>query len=468
MAIIKPNALEENGGNMLMIAYYFHPDLEIGSVRSTKFAKYLPLSGWHISVLTIKDKYRKNIGAAPLGFECKVYHTRRWPVPRDIYLRLKPFLARIKGRKTIHTTDSNENSVLYQHPTGVPLWKRLFYSLSWMPDDKIGWFVPAIIKGFRVIRSEKIDVIYSSGPPWTCHVIGLVLKILTGKKWVADFRDPWYTLDKTRLVSTSLTRRFENYLLIDTLNRADLILGPVPEMHDQMIKKYGDLISSKFKLITNGFDDDDFKGRSKNNRMPNTPVRFLYAGSLFSGRDPAILLKAISELFKSGVLQTNEISIEFRGGLPEDMPGVDNFVASHELSEVVQFNPPVARDKYIDLLFDADVLLLMQGADASTARPAKVYDYLATGNLIMAITPDGATRNFLRDFDNVIYVDPDNKEMIKDTILNAMARIKSGKGYTKPNTDMLNNYTSRSLAKTLGELLRGLACRNDSNTKGKQ
>jgi hypothetical protein len=467
MAVAKPNIVGERVNKILMIVYYFHPDLEIGAVRSTKFAKYLPQFGWRAVVVTVKDKYRARISTAPLDFECEVQRTSKWPVLRDVYLKAKARKKKLNREETPEFREDKNESVVYYHPPSVPRWKSFFYAMSWTPDDKIGWLVPGVINALRKIKTEKIDVIYTSGPPWTCHVIGLILKKLTGKKWVVDFRDPWPTLDKLPIISTPFTRRLENYLLIHTLRKADLILAPVPEMHEQMIKKYGDLISSKFKLITNGFDDDDFRGHSKTDRMPNAPVKFLYTGSLFSGRDPAILLTVISEFFKSGVLQPNEISIEFRGGLPEDMPGVDNFIANHGLSSVVQFNPAISRDKYIDLLFDADVLLVMQGADAPAARPAKIYDYLATGNLIMALTPGGATRNFLSNFDNVIFAEPDNKEMIKDCILKAIAKVRSGEGNIKPDTDMLNEYTSRSLTEKLGGLLWEIEDQDGSNIKGK-
>ena len=38
---------------ILIISYYYHPDLAVGAMRAVKFAKYLPENGWEPVILTV-------------------------------------------------------------------------------------------------------------------------------------------------------------------------------------------------------------------------------------------------------------------------------------------------------------------------------------------------------------------------------------------------------------------------------
>ena len=63
-----------------------------------------------------------------------------------------------------------------------------------IPDARIGWVKPAV--GFlkEYLAKNDMDIVISSGPPHSLHLIGMALKEELGIKWVADFRDPWTTI----------------------------------------------------------------------------------------------------------------------------------------------------------------------------------------------------------------------------------------------------------------------------------
>ena len=163
---------------ILIISYHYHPDLAVGAMRAVKFAKYLPENGWEPVILTVKSKYHSQIDISKSSDNCKVYRTLKLPVFDDIYLKLKSILLSDKS-------NNKNNSYSNSDPSGnseellkrTPLWKRMIFSFSNTPDNKIGWILPGVFKGLRIIKQENIDVIYSSGPPWTCHIIGLLLKL---------------------------------------------------------------------------------------------------------------------------------------------------------------------------------------------------------------------------------------------------------------------------------------------------
>ena len=177
---------------VLMIAYHFYPDLEVGAVRSVKFARYLPEFGWEPYVLTTDLCHIPKQDKSPLGFDCSIYRVSKWPTIDDGYMWLK---KRIRSPQPSMNAAAEQSKQITkadnQIPPAPPFWKRFISSLSQTPDENIGWLIPAAREAARLIKKHRINVIYTSGPPHTCHLVGLSAKLLTGRKLVVDFRDPW-------------------------------------------------------------------------------------------------------------------------------------------------------------------------------------------------------------------------------------------------------------------------------------
>lgn len=441
--------------NTLMIVFHYHPSLEIGAVRSIKFSKYLPEFGWKPFILTVNSRYYGRINETPLEFECKIYRTMKWPVLRDIYLGVRSFFGSGASRKLVldQKESASSGNASDQSTVSVPFWKRVIFSLSWTPDDKIGWLIPAVRMAIKIIRRENIDVIYTSGPPWTCHVIGLVVKKFTGRKWVADFRDPWDPPRKPRHVSTVYSRRLEQFLADRVASNADLILTATREHRNHFLKMYGGSMEERCFAVLNGYDEDDFKSRKKRQREPDDPVTFLYAGNMYLGRDPFCFLIAAGELLAEGYYSKDEINIQFRGSMLIKDSRINGIVSDYRLEDIVTFRNAVKRADYLDLILNADVLLLMQGENASVQIPGKTFEYIATGNEIIALVSNGATRNFLGDFDRVSLAGINAKDKIKECIRDVFSRVRSCRYDNHVTNRKLQDFTRKKSAETLSGLL---------------
>ena len=57
------------------------------------------------------------------------------------------------------------------------------------PDENVSWNLTAIPAAIRIVRSEGIDVVITTSPPGSRHLVGAAVKRATGAKWVADLRD---------------------------------------------------------------------------------------------------------------------------------------------------------------------------------------------------------------------------------------------------------------------------------------
>ena len=91
---------------ILIISYHFPPSQAVGGLRAANFARFLPLSGWEPSVLTIKDKYVSNKDVERLqGLEALViYKTSKLPKMMELYRLIKSSIRMVvKNRHTQST-----------------------------------------------------------------------------------------------------------------------------------------------------------------------------------------------------------------------------------------------------------------------------------------------------------------------------------------------------------------------------
>ena len=445
---------------ILLIAYHYYPDLQVGAQRTIKYVKYLPQFGWEPHVLSVDPRHYPQVDDAPLGFDCPVYRTSRWPLPDDIYKWLKRILSG-NGQQSASSGEAPAGNSKRAQAPAVPAWKKFLNSLSMTPDNFSGWYLPAVIAARRLIRKHRYDVIYSSGPPQTCHMVGLTAHRLTGTPWVADFRDPWlFPKGRDRHV-LDWTKNFDIKYEAQTARYASLVITTTDEWRDHLKQLYHPLLEHKCHTIINGFDTDDFKAIGE--RQPkdtSKPVTLLYAGNLYAGRDPSTMLKAAGELVSEGFIAAGDIAFEFYGNNDIDMNRISRITSDYDLQSCVRFNSPVGRDQYLKLLREADVLILIQAASGRVHIPAKAFEYLGTGNEILTLTSEGATRNFMSGFDNVSIAELDNEGEIKAAMRNLIIRVKSGTPGTGSD-EKLQSITKRALTEKFAGLL-------DSITTNKQ
>lgn len=235
---------------VLFISYFFPPIGGGGVIRVTKFVKYLPQFGWKPYVLTVKK------GLYPVEDRSLLKE-----IPRSVKVtRMSYFEPGFWLRSRLW------RSVL----------SYLIYPLFLIPDAQVLWFLPAVITGWKIIKKEKIKIIFTSSAPASDHLIGLVLKKLTGVKWVADFRDEW-TNNPFRKYSTPIHYYLNCFLEKKVVKNADQVITV-----SNPITKYLKNLShnkEKFSTITNGFDEEDFRDlRSSESKI----FRLIHVGSLYS------------------------------------------------------------------------------------------------------------------------------------------------------------------------------------------
>jgi glycosyltransferase involved in cell wall biosynthesis len=283
----------------------------------------------------------------------------------------------------------------------------------------------------------------------TCHVIGLALKALTRRRWIADFRDPWLVgREPLGIPSTAFSRAAEAWLEKKTMIHADTVVFATARMQAHLQQRYP-FLATKSAVILNGYDPSDFSrepiGAGRDDRDVFT---LTHTGTMYQKRSADSLLSCLSELVHAGRIPRDRVRVNFVGSTP---PVVRERAMQLDLADVVHIVDFMKYEECVDLLRRSHVLLLFaQGQPLQI--PTKLYDYIAVGNPILVFAEDGATADLAGRLPTAIVVRPGDHERLAAQLMDAYTEFQRG---TLAVTQSNSNGIYRELTKV--ELTQRLA-----------
>lgn len=355
---------------ILMIAFHFPPQAgSSGILRTLNFAKNLPNNGWTPIVLS----------ANPRAYEeC-----------RDDLLKSIPKEIRVIRAFAL---DAARHLGL----------RRKYLSILALPDRWSSWWLGAVFSATKVILKEKPALLWSTYPIASAHLIGATLARIFSLPWVADFRDPMINGDYP---SNRLQRRSWIWLEGLVMRLATRVVFTTERAAEVYRKRYPEN-ANKCLVIENGYDEEAFTNNPPSRESVDKSKLFiLHSGIIYpNDRDPTAFFGAVAELISSKKIQRNELCIRFRA--PHHGAEVAAIAEKFGLSDIVQISPPIPYRDAISEMLGANLLLVFQGANFNSQIPAKIYEYLRTGNRIFALLGlEGDTAKALAKFESVDMAD---------------------------------------------------------------
>ena len=425
---------------VLIITYYWPPSGGSGVQRWLKFVKYLPSFGVKPFVFTPQNPsfdLRDESLLLDVPDEAEVLHFPIWE-PYHLGTKLSP-----KPKPNVmHGSASSEGFI-----KKIVTWMRgnlLF------PDPRIFWVKPSVQFLEAFIRENSIEILITTGPPHSVHLIGLGLKKKNNNlKCIADFRDPWSEwgmLLSFKLTSwaRSIHRRMEKQVL----QKADQVVTITPFYVRQLERLSGRQVD----LITNGYDESDFVDLKF---YPTKKFLIRHVGLVSPACDPKPFLMALKELLLGDTELMESVEINFTGSVNSM---VSQFILADEaLSRVVRFADNVPHQELIKLYGQSNALLLILTGykDGEGFLPGKLFEYLATGLPIVAIGPVPSDANeLLLKCNREEMIASHNVELIKRRIKSSYQDWKLGQPVSKPVVADL--YSRKQLTFKLVELLKSL------------
>lgn len=337
---------------ILIICYYFPPLGLAGVTRPLQLFKRLAAHDYDCHVLTVKPvayyAYEPELLAEP--DQSRIHRAGSLDPQRLLYLC---------GVRTV--------------PSRSALAAKSF-GFAMFPDSKHGWVRPAVRLGLKLHREWKYDLLLSTSPPISAHVVGSRLAAETGVKWVADFRDLWSTQSiEDTYRNANMVRRGQR-LLGDLKSKASSVTA--------VNRSIADYIGTS-NVITNGFDPDHAKLWSAVSDRDQFIIGLL---GTFNDQLPVEpLLNLLAGLREKDTSSFNRVCLLQVGRVDRDWLAAQ--LAKYGLADRCDMRGLQSRERSIELLNAASLFYLgMQHGREDRITPARVYDLLASGRPMLAYT----------------------------------------------------------------------------------
>jgi glycosyltransferase involved in cell wall biosynthesis len=428
---------------VLIITYYWPPSGGSGVQRWLKFVKYLPQYGVVPYVFTPENPafaIQDTSLLKDIPNEAEVIHFPIWE-PYDVFFKISKLFGSGKSAKPTDLVSGKKKSLFQK----ISTWLR---GNLFIPDPRVFWVKPSVSFLHDFLIDNKIKTIITTGPPHSMHLIGYHLKKKNpALKWIADFRDPWSEwglLDS--LMVSSPVRLIHRKLELKILKKADEIITITPFY----ARRFSELSGRKVQLLTNGFDEDDFK-MIQLQKTDKFIIRHI--GIVNEKCDPRPFMNAVLALMEVNTDFRSKIQIEFIGEVHPQFRSYVNSVG--DLTAVTKFPGNVPHKELIKMYGSSSLLILILHGykDAEGYMPGKLFEYLATGLPVMGVGPTmGDASNLLRESGAGEMFDADNKTGMIDALSNYFRKWND---VVTQNSNPRNSskYTRREITRTLSTLI---------------
>ena len=356
----------------LIVSYYWPPAGGPGVQRWLYFSRYLKEFGVQPVIYTPENPHYPILDPALellIPDDLPVYRKKIW----EPY-HLASWISPAKTRRISSGIINREQPSALER---LLLWIR---GNLFIPDARKFWVRPSVTFLAGILKREGIDMVITTGPPHSLHLIGMSLREQTGVRWIADFRDPWTSIGYHKALHLSKRAQMKHKALEhQVLSRADAIITT----SERTRKEFQGITSRPIHVITNGYVEGPFK-----KDQPEGKFRLAHIGSLLSGRNPVSLWKALSTLRQEYPEFARDLEIDLTGVVSEE---VLDSIEEHGLETCLRVTPYVPHARALELQQKAQVLLLLEidAPETTGIIPGKLFEYMAASRPVLAIGPVG-------------------------------------------------------------------------------
>jgi glycosyltransferase involved in cell wall biosynthesis len=317
-----------------------------------------------------------------------------------------------------------------------------------IPDARILWTIPSLFKLSKFLKTGAVDVIISTGPPHTAHVIAHRLSKKFNIPWLADFRDAWTKIDYfEKLKLSSIARKIHQKWERKILTAADCVVTVSPYHANELSK----IAKRQVNVITNGFDEDHF---SNSPQAHDEKFTIVHTGMLSESRNHAIFWEALTALVQENDAFRDVLEVRFYGKAD---PAVA-WSVTPALADKVFICDYVDHDEIPDILGSAQILYLPIHDCAVDVGflPGKLFEYLAARRPIISIGPAmGDTAHLIHDLKAGYSFEYHEQEALKQCLQECFRAFQNKTPYIM-NAD-IDQYTRKNLTGKLAGLLNQIA-----------
>jgi glycosyltransferase involved in cell wall biosynthesis len=430
---------------VLLVTYEFPPLGGVGLQRVLKLAKYLPAAGWDVSVVTVADPPGTLLDESLLSeLPDGVLIHRVWSLEPT---RVLQWLRRTK-REDHEASPATTSGMA----SSLPPWVIKTVQALFVPDEKRLWRGPARRAAARAVETESCTAVISSGPPNTAHLVAQDVARRTRRPWIADMRDPWMD-NYFYCPPTGIHRRLQARLERQVVVNADRVLTVSEPMAADLRRRYPHLPANRVVVVPNGFDPADMPvaPSADASHAHGRPLVVTYLGMFQGSITPKSFLKGAAAAMQTGRIPKDGLVLRHIGA----GSSASDVAAALGMPQLVRAEGFLPHREALRRAAEADVLLLVL-PPGEVARPivtGKLFEYLALRRPILALAPDGAAADIVREAGGGFVVDPDDPGAIADQIVSIYDAVSSGAQMPLPDERVVARFDRRRQAETVARLL---------------
>ncbi len=399
--------------NILMVCYYYPPLRDVGAKRSVAFAKYLKKFGWSPYVISVRnpDKGWCQPGndTPPVGVPVEYTYS---------LVNLMKLLGLMNGLLS---------RIL--KPFGIQINRNIFREIIGIPDPFWGWIPLTTARAYNLIKKIDAGIIYASCTPFSSAVIGVLLKVMTKKPLVLDFRDQ-FGLERFLIRAgdsrfrVRVNRIFEEIFL----KYADILLVTSDELRREYLHQYPRR-QDKIFTVHNGFDSEYMV---RENTPKYQKFTISYTGHFYFSYEPRLFFEALALLKSGGKIDSSNFQFLFYG---EGKDAIEKIARDYNIEDLVVTSSTVPY---------RDVLLVLAKSHLQLLRilkpmiSTKFFEGIPLNIPFLATIPSGEVEDLIRKFSPNSYVITEKSAgKVADAIVDAMSKYRTG--------DILDNHAGAFL-----------------------
>lgn len=325
-------------------------------------------------------------------------------------------------------------------------WRGKYLMRMALPDNWQSWIVGGVISGLIAIIRDKPDVIVSTYPIASAHIIAYFLHKLTGVPWVSDLRDP---MAQAGYPSEPARKRMFEWIEARIIRHSSFAIVTAPGAKELYRQRFPDTSDDFWQVIPNGYDEEIFSQveaamSDEPDGTVNAPYILLHSGVIYPyERDPSQLFAALSELKEEGH-SIEQLQLRLRATGNEEL--YQQQIDQLDIAELVKLEPPIPYKQALEEMLGVDGLLLLQADNCNYQIPAKAYEYIRARKPVLALTPvEGDTGQLLAAAGVADICPLDDKQQIKAALLRFLGKLNDA-AYVPLSQQSISQYSRQSQA----------------------
>ncbi len=421
---------------ILIITKDFPPYSGSGNVlRILKFSKYLPQFGWQPYIICEEndqsiDKSLTN----ELMEDIKTY-----PIQSNSPLNKKNKLKK-SAKNSIAKKIHYYYHRIVMHNLLIVISKNFFF-----PDKNRFWAKNLVPKAISLHKKNNFDVLLVSGPSFSSFYAGLKIKQKTDIPMVLDFRDGWignrYFTENQKFFIKYFNKKIER----QCVEVSDLVISVTQPLVDMYMNRYKSS-QHKIRLLTNGFDAEDFAEININVNEKFDKLNFVYSGTISGVRTPQYFFDALLKVIEEDYTLIDVINVYFYGKF--------NFKIDErykKITHLLKIRGHVEHSKIINAISFADVFISFSNPElgGKSVIPGKTFEYIAFNKPIFSISDRNAATELIDELGLGYYANYNDVDEIKTEILRIFDDWKSNKLKKINDFRKLERFERKNLTKEL-------------------